>query len=111
MWMIPVTDLLAAGLPPKMTKGTDPVQANAAPEAPPGASPVRLVELETQVQILTVKLEAERALREAAERNSSDLRQSLRMLERTPVSFDTVEPVPTNVYTPQRRWWQRGVQN
>jgi hypothetical protein len=98
-WMIPITDLLAAGFQPTMHKGTDPVQEPSAPDAS-----TMHEDLKRQVELLEVKLSAEKQLREAAERNAADLRQSLRMLEvgspATPVADATPAPAP------KRSWWR-----
>jgi hypothetical protein len=95
VWMIPLTDLLAAGFTPSMHKGTDPVQTESAPEE----SPSRVMQLEHEIELLRVQLEAEKTLREAVERNSADLRQSLRMIEAAPA------PAPAPVT--KHGWWKR----
>lgn len=113
-WMIPVTDLLADGLhpgTPSPPEGT----AQGQPENAPGARPGREVELENELRVLQVRFEAEKQLREAAEKNTEDLRKSLRMLESTVTAPQPARVAPTPAPEPapgagaprRRRWFSR----
>jgi len=112
-WMIPVTDLLAAGLHPgrpSPPQGGAHGQHENAPERRPG----REAELENELRVMEVKLAGERQLRQAAERNAEDLRASLRMLDsatphQTPANAAPMSPekaVPS-VRAPRKRWFSR----
>jgi hypothetical protein len=98
-WLIPITDLLAAGFQPTMHKPADPVQETVAP-----VPSTMHDDLKKQVEILEVKLEAEQQLRAAAERNAADLRQSLRIIEAAPPQ---VKPEVSPVTPAKRSWWRR----
>lgn len=104
VWTIPLTDLLAAGLKPSMHKGNDLEQ----PESAPEQRTSRVQELEHELSLLRVQLDAEKALRESVERNASDLRQSLRMIEAAqPATEPPVQNwTPAPVVEKKRRWWQ-----
>lgn len=119
-WVIPVSDLIAAGLRPGTPKTGDEApavpQGNAlghepdAPGARPRAAPDESAELRTQIEFLQVRLDAESRLRIAAEQNASDLRTSLRMLESGLSTVpDHVTDAPSVPASPLRRsrWWRR----
>jgi hypothetical protein len=116
-WLIPVNDLLAAGFKPG---GNTAVHENDAPvQAPVQVPDSRASELVQQVQLLQVQLEAERNMRQAAERNADDLRLALRMIEAAPSrsGIDVPKaqnlspvgnPTPATKVTPtsrRRHWW------
>lgn len=136
-WVIPVEDLLAAGLQPKMTRVNDPGHRKKDPNNDPGNDPgtgtrapeSREKELFQQVEQLRAQLDTEQRLRIAAETNAddlrinaNDLRLALRMLqpgtnETTSTPTPPSEPSPSPaasapiapVVTPAKplRWWNR----
>lgn len=110
-WSIPIEALHALGcgarknVPQDTTRATNGATKSGetfpqkeyqlTPNSAPEIASLRAILHDTQQQ-----LEAERRLREAAERNSEDLRTAMRMLESTSEKTTTAEP-PT-----RRRWWQ-----
>lgn len=91
-WLIPITDLLAAGFQPTMSKPDEPQQLDVEPERAavnPGRDD-RVTELEHQNELLRVQLESQTQLRAMADQVADDLRRSLRMLEAAP----TPQPAP-----------------
>lgn len=103
-WLIPITDLLAAGFQPTMSKPDEPQQLDVEAERAavnPGRDD-RVTELEHQNELLRVQLESQTQLRAMADQVADDLRRSLRMLEAAPTPQPApVEPDPP----PKRRWW------
>lgn len=121
-WSIPLTDLLAAGIPARKTWLTEDAQGVAhqgAHEQPQSAQNSRKTMktkvngelahqgaqgvthehpdttlLRQRIALLEQRLEQERLLKEAAERNAQDLRSTVRMLE-------------NKTSAPLRRWWSR----
>lgn len=103
-WLIPLEDLLAAGLRPGAPSPPDPehqgmhqVHDDDAPGARPSADQAHITELNQQIQLLRLQLETEQRLRAAAEQNADDLRTSMRMLE--------ARPTPETATAPRRRWF------
>jgi hypothetical protein len=99
-WLIPVTDLIQAGLSPAVTPPTS------TPMSMPVNGVVSLPDLPVRVAELEAELATERLKREAAERLATerldrveDLRLALRALGPAPTD-------PARVST-RRRWWSR----
>jgi hypothetical protein len=126
VWMIPLTDLLAAGLPPKLRQGDTQVQL---PDAP-GERPMPRSEFDTKADELEERLEQaqaeadalrvrldlldleikrrddqvryEQQLRQAVESHLSTLQKQIE----APVVAPAASPSAPSAETPRRRWWQ-----
>jgi len=116
-WMIPVEALHAAGFAARTTWIPDATTSapsrnndatsmqssllNQGDRSATGNTTERdsnTTELRSHVARLQDELAAEKQLREAAERNTEDLRMAMRMLEAA---------VPAKRELPRRRWWQK----
>jgi hypothetical protein len=126
VWMIPLTDLLAAGLPPKLRQGDTQVQVPDAPgerpmsrdafdaaaddleqrldraQAEADALRVRLDLLSLEIERRDDQVRYEQQLRQAVESHLSTLQKQIE----APVVAPAASPTGPSAETPRRRWWQ-----
>ncbi len=114
-WIVPVGDLLAAGLRPGRSA---PLSEHAQSDAGPAHDLAqRIQQLETQLTVERAQRAAVEQVAAERERSLADLRAALRMLEAGPTRPEPVSPVPvvppgsepTPSVLPAARpkWWQR----
>lgn len=114
-WIVPVGDLLAAGLRPGRSA---PLTEHAQAENNPAHDLAhRVLELETQLTVERAQRAAVEQVAAERDRSLTDLRAALRMLEAGPIRSEPVSPVPVpppgaefipSVLPEARpKWWQR----
>jgi len=114
-WIVPVGDLLAAGLRPGRSA---PLSEHAQSENGPAHDLAqRVIQLETQLTVERAQRAAVEQVAAERERSLADLRAALRMLEAGPTRPEPVSPVPVVPLGPEPipsvlpaarpRWWQR----
>ncbi len=115
-WIVPVGDLLAAGLRPGRSA---PLSDHAQPENEPAHDLAhRVLQLETQLTVERAQRAAVEQVAAERERSLTDLRAALRMLEagptRPPEHVSAVpvvpprpEPIPSVLPAARPKWWQR----
>jgi len=124
-WLVPVESLVAVGIKPRKTwlegptnrvatelaherihehtRGQKPTENGLATEL--AHRETELAHSTSRIAQLEAQLESEKRLREAAERNSEDLRTALRMLE-AGTDTQNVSSRSTPHRDQRRRWWQ-----
>ena len=114
-WIVPVGDLLVAGLRPGRSGPlSEPAQSE---DDPAHDLAQRVVQLETQLTVERAQRAAVEQVAAERERSLVDLRAALRMLDAGPTRPEPVPPVPvvppgsepTPSVPPEARpkWWQR----
>ena len=114
-WIVPVGDLLAAGLRPG--RSTPHVEHAQSENDPAHDLAQRIQQLETQLTVERAQRAAVEQVAAERERSLADLRAALRMLEAGPTLPEPVSPVPAVPPGPEPipsvlpaawpRWWQR----
>jgi len=113
-WIVPVGDLLAAGLRPgRSAPLSEPAQSE---DGPAHDLAQRVLQLETQLTVERAQRAAVEQVAAERERSLTDLRAALRMLDAGPTRPEPVSPAPVVAPDPEpsavspaprRRWWQR----
>ena len=130
-WLVPVDDVIAAGIKPRKTwlnehahqgghlahnehaqgaqNGSDPLQIKVASELAHAPNELahehahELAQRDARIAQLEAERDAEKQLREAAERNAEDLRTAMRMLEAAPAKAERPAPA-TSTEAGRPRW-------